>query len=69
MAKQLWRTTAVIWTDFDPSALELDDLAREAMTGDGYCSEQNTELVTDKAQFPETEFFDCPGEDEDEGAA
>ena len=60
MAKQLWKTTIIIWTDYDPSEFEIDDLAREAMSGDGYCSEQNTELVTDEAQFPQTEFFDDP---------
>ncbi len=54
---KLWRTTVVIWTDYDPAGMELDDLAREATSGDGFCSQQNTEEISDPTQFPETEFF------------
>lgn len=57
----LFKTTVVIWTDYDPSILELDELAREAVSGDAYCSHQETHLVDDPTTDPNwdgTEFFD-----------
>ena len=51
----LYKTTIVIWTDFNPYRLELDDLAREAVSGDGYCSKQEITLVEDPSKDP-----DCP---------
>lgn len=56
--RKLYRTEIVIWTDFDPSNLELDDLAREAVSGGGYCSKQLTVPITNMEIFPDTEFFD-----------
>ena len=58
--KQLWRTTIVIWSDFNPdeAQMEIEDLARDATSGDSHCESQVTELVTDPTQFPDTEFFD-----------
>lgn len=67
--KQLWRTTIVIWTDYDPSDLEIDDLAREAVSGDAYCNHQTTETITNQSLFPGTEFFDSPGDEQDEDTA
>lgn len=58
MPDKLYKTTVVIWTDYDPAHCEIDDLAREAMRGDAFCSSQDTSIVTDRAQFPNTEFFD-----------
>lgn len=46
-------------------AMELDDLAREAMAGDAYCSSMESVLVSDPAGDPAwdgTEFFDSEGE-------
>ena len=63
--KKLWRTTAVFWTDFDPSDMEIDVLAREAVSGDAYCSDQNVETITNASLFPGTEFFDTPEWDDD----
>lgn len=60
MPDKLFKTTIVIWTDFDPADFEIDTLAREAMNGDAYCSQQTTDPITDKEQFPKTEFFDVP---------
>lgn len=68
MPKTLWKTTAVIWTDFNPQTLEIDDLAREAMGGDAHCSREDHELVEDPAGDPDwdgTEFF---GVDDDQEA-
>lgn len=62
----LHKTTIVIWTEYDPSNVELEDLAREATSGEGYCSKQNTERIEDPAadkDWDGTEFFgiDNPG--------
>lgn len=67
--KPLYKTTLVIWTEYDPieQGLELDDLAREANEGDAYCSSWKTTLVKDPASDPlwdGTEFFEAGGCDE-----
>lgn len=61
---KLYKTTIVIWTDYDPSQynVSIEDLAREATSGDAFCSAQDTAMVADKNEFPDTEFF---GVDED----
>lgn len=53
----LYKTTIVIWTDWEPDYTEIDELAHAAVYGDAFCSETETEYVTDKNQFPNTEFF------------
>ena len=58
--KGLYRTTIVIWTEYPPQGSEIDDLARDAMTGDAYCSQQETDYVVNQGEFPSTEFFDGP---------
>lgn len=65
---KLWKTTIVIWSDKDPFNWEIDDLARDAMNGDSYCSRQRTVLVEDAEADPDwqaTEFFDYPEPDDD----
>jgi hypothetical protein len=63
MAAPLHKTTIVIWTEFEPTSMELEDLAREASVGDAYCSSSVSEYVehpeTDPA-WDGTEFFDRP---------
>jgi hypothetical protein len=64
MARRLYKTTIVIWSEFDGDDLdvELDDLARDAMTGESYCSKQTSELIEDPTKDPDwdgTEFFDA----------
>lgn len=54
---KLYKTTIVIWSQYDGGEVGLTDLAREADQGDAYCSLQESELVTDRADFPGTEFF------------
>jgi hypothetical protein len=70
MTSPLYKTTIVIWTDYDPRTRELEDLAREATVGDAYCSKQEAVEVADPSGDPEwdgTEFFDPPfGEEEEE---
>lgn len=62
----LYKTTIVIWTEYNPENLELHDLAWEAVGGDGYCSKAKTEEVAipeDDPDWDRTEFFDLPLED------
>lgn len=65
----MYKTTIVIWTDYDPSEVELADLAREATHGDAYCSLQRTEAVADPLTDPNppsAEFFRLGEDDEDD---
>jgi hypothetical protein len=63
---KLHKTTIVIWSDEDPSDMEIDDLAREAVSGSSFCSKRVDEVVTDRDQFPDTEFFGVEEDDDDE---
>jgi hypothetical protein len=61
----LYKTTIVIWSEWDTSDTELDVIGWEAMQGDAYCSIFNTTYVKDPKQDPlweETEFFDLSEE-------
>lgn len=56
----LYKTTIVIWTDWDSTNMDLAALGHEAMQGDAYCSAQTTTRVDDPHLDPEfdgTEFF------------
>lgn len=60
---KLFKSTIIIWTDYDPAPrnIELSALAREAEVGDAYCSKQETELIVDPetdADWDGTEFFE-----------
>lgn len=70
--RPLYKTTIVIWSDYNPiDKMELEDLAREATSGDAYCSKMTAERVEDPEGNPDwdrTEFFQ-EDEDEDEGKA
>lgn len=59
--KPLYKTTIVIWTDFDPSESEIAGLAQEATDGTAYCSVQKSEKIDDPTKDPDwdgTEFFE-----------
>jgi hypothetical protein len=63
--KPLYKTTIVIWSEFDPKLIELDDLAREAMRGEAYCSKSDSNYLKDPGADPDwdnTEFFLDPYE-------
>jgi hypothetical protein len=67
MTKQLWKTTIVIWSDYDPQNFRLQDLAFQADEGDAYCSKTEAEIIEDPVNDPDwdgTEFFDDPADDE-----
>jgi hypothetical protein len=57
--KKLWKSTIVIWSDFDPQKVELADLAREATDGGAYCSKQKARFVkvAGDEDWDGTEFF------------
>lgn len=61
MKKPLYKTTIVIWSDEDPTDMEIDMLARDAISGGSYCSKQQTEIIPDPKKDKDwdgTEFFD-----------
>jgi len=59
--KGLWKSTIVIWSNFDPSETDIEDLAREALAGDVHCSQHKVEFVDDLDSDPdwdgESEFL------------
>jgi hypothetical protein len=68
--KQLFKSTIIIWTEYDPSALEVEltDLAHQSESGDAYCSTMDCVLVTEPekdAAWDGTDFFDIWDEEED----
>lgn len=71
MTPPLWKSTIVIWTDYPPSETELDELARDAISGNAYCSKMHYAHVDDPTKDPDwdgTEFFDGTDYlDEEEG--
>ena len=58
---KLFKTTIVIWSHFDPFLTgELEDLARDATSGNSYCSKQESKLIEEPKKDPDwdgTEFF------------
>lgn len=66
--RPLYKTTIVIWSDFDPDSVDIADLSRDATSGESYCSKKSSELIADPksdADWDGTEFFDTPFDDED----
>ena len=53
-----YKSTIIIYSDFDPQQVELVDLAREATDGAAICDSQQATLVAD-SRLPEgvREFF------------
>jgi hypothetical protein len=64
MTEGLYKTTVVIWTRDNPvRRMELSTLAREAETGQAYCSRYRAEWVADPTGDPAwdgTDFFEDP---------
>jgi hypothetical protein len=61
MTAPLFKTTIVIWSRENGAKLELSALAREAETGNAYCSRFRSELVQEPEKdndWDGTEFFD-----------
>lgn len=59
--KQLFKTTIVIWSEYDPEGQrELMDIARDATDGQSYCSRMTRDKIEDPSKDPDwdgTEFF------------
>lgn len=76
MKKPLFKTTVIIWTEYDPHKTELlyhedglEFLMREASSGNGYCSNAGTIEVIEPTQDPDwdgTDFFNDEPEEEEE---
>ena len=68
--RKLYKTTIVIWSEYDPeNKVELEDLARDAVSGESYCASMKSIAVDSPKNDPDwdgTEFFDVPGDDESE---
>lgn len=68
----LYKTTIVVWSEFDPSDGRYGDevlsgLGREAERGDAYCPKSESNLVQDPSRDPDwedTEFFRGEGPSE-----
>lgn len=59
-SKKLFKTTIVVWSEYDTSTTDLEDIAREAVRGEAYCSKQSCEQVknpTKDKDWDGTEFF------------
>lgn len=63
----MYRTTISIWTDYDPSDVELHDLAWEAVSGDAIATDWRVEEIPDK-QLPESvaSFFNLLDEEDED---
>ena len=59
---KLYKTSIIIWSEYDPAELELTDLAHRAETGDAYCSTMGCALISEPEKDPTwdgTDFFDA----------
>jgi hypothetical protein len=56
---RLWKTTVIIWSDFDPQKYELETLAYEACRGEAYCSSVKSKYIQaeEDEDWDNTEFF------------
>lgn len=66
MSKPLFRSTIVIWSEFDPTTVELSRLAWEADQGEAYCSDVEVVRVEDPFADdhpPSADFFEVLEDD------
>ena len=65
---KLYKTTIVIISNYDPTyRVEIDELARDAISGESYCTEQATvEVEAEDLDECVQEFFNIGQEEEDE---
>lgn len=65
MAKNLYKTHITIWSEYDPSDVEVNELADDAINGSSYCSKKGSEFIKEPDEdndWDGTEFFDLPDE-------
>lgn len=70
--KKLYKTTIVIWSEYDGSEAELHDLAFQAEEGDAYCSVQRSvemtrEQIEADPDWDGNEFFTVDACDDEDG--
>lgn len=53
----LYKTTIVIWSDYDTSGTELSELARDAESGDSICTRQHVECLS-RSEFDNDSSFE-----------
>lgn len=59
--KPLYKTTIIIWTEYDGGVAELENLAFQATEGNAYCSKQESVIIDNPMGDPDwdgTDFFD-----------
>jgi hypothetical protein len=69
--KKLYRTTIIIWSEYDANQVELEDLAYEATSGNALCTEQKSVLVDpagDDNSEAIADFFGDYDDDDDDAA-
>jgi hypothetical protein len=57
---ELYKSEIIIWAKFDPTKLEISDLAQDAESGEAYCSCMRTTLIEHPTKDPDwndTDFF------------
>jgi hypothetical protein len=65
---KLYKSTIVIWSEYDPTKLELSHLALEAESGAAYCAKCHAEVVEAAEDDPDwdgTDFFGDGSEEKD----
>lgn len=60
--KPLYKTQIVIWSDTDVSGMDPEDIGRDSISGDSYCTKCETTLVQDPKSDPD--FSDPNGDPE-----
>jgi hypothetical protein len=60
--KALYKTTIVIWSDRDVSDMDAEDLGRDSISGESYCSRMKTTVVDNPKNDPD--FADPNGDPE-----
>lgn len=43
--KRLYKTTAIIWTNYNPVGVDIEDLARDTTNGDGFLKSQSYDII------------------------
>jgi len=64
---KIWKRTIVIYTNYDPEDFDIEDLSREAMSGEGFYlySDEELEDPLEELELSESDFFHRCVEDSD----
>lgn len=66
--KKIWKRIITIYTIFDPEDVDIEDLSREAMSGNGHYNYQDEEVEdpSEENDLIESEFYHQLFEEDDE---